>query len=94
MDIEKIAETLIDGIPAISFPARKADDGSGCIVDANNWHFLSIFGYARFGKANNSSAEEIYNGITEFVIEALNNEWERRKSTNKNSGQELGAINS
>ncbi|MFA6097575.1 MAG: hypothetical protein WC788_08200 [Candidatus Paceibacterota bacterium] len=74
MDIQKIADTIIRGEKAITFPlkinsGRVSDQKGHPILDIRGWGFIQ---YA------DQNTEEIQDGIGQWVVDALNRDWKNK----------------
>jgi hypothetical protein len=72
-DIKEIANTIIRGEKAITFPLKI--NGGTWISDANGHHILDIRGWG-FIQYLGEGAEELQDAIANWVVETLNKDWE------------------
>ena len=82
MNIQEISNTIIRGEKCLVFPLKIAHSSAGWITDQLNHHVLDVrgWGYIQYADKN---AEELQDGIAEWVVETLNKEWELLNHLNK-----------
>ena len=72
--IKQIANTIIQGEKAIEFPLQI---NNGYVSDKQGHHILDIRGWGFLQYADNDKGEELQDEIGQWVIDTLNNEWEK-----------------
>jgi len=75
IDIKKIADTLIRGEKAITFPLKIT---VGWISDQNNHHILDVRGWG-FIQYLGDGAEKLQDDIGQWVVDTLNKEYDSNK---------------
>lgn len=75
IDIKKIADTLIRGEKAITFPLKIT---MGWVSDQNGHHILDIRGWG-FIQYLGEGAEKLQDDIGQWVVDTLNKEYESNK---------------
>ncbi len=76
MTIQEIANTIIRGQKAIVFPLINHD---GWIADQNGHHILDIRGWGFLQYADDNKGAELQDGITQWVVDTLNEQYFGRK---------------
>lgn len=74
MNIQEIANTIIRGEKAITFPLKIT---CGWVSDQKGHHILDIRGWG-FIQYLGEGAEELQDGIGQWVVDTLNKEWENK----------------
>ncbi len=69
INIKQVAETIIRGKKAITFPLK---NHSGWISDQNGHHILDIRGWGFLQYADNDQGAELQDSIADWVVKALN----------------------
>lgn len=69
MSIKEIANTIIRGEKALTFPLVNHD---GWIADKNGHHVLDMRGWGFLQYADNDKGAELQDGIADWVVKTLN----------------------